>query len=77
VKAVKMWWEYFVAAAVVIVAVYGFLLLTGFETRALSRRTDRTAESMYGDYADSNRKQRRLARNRGGRWRNGEDGTKS
>jgi hypothetical protein len=72
-----MWWEYLVAAAVVIVAVYGFSLLTGFETRMLSRRTDRSAESMYGNYADSARKQRRHARNHGGSWHDGEDGRNS
>jgi hypothetical protein len=37
-------------------------MFTGFTTRFLSSRTDRTAESMYGDYADSLRKQRRYAR---------------
>jgi hypothetical protein len=47
---------------VLIFGVYGFITLTGFETRLLSRRTDRTAESMYGGYADPAPKQRRSAR---------------
>jgi len=67
-----MWWEYLAGAAVVIVAVYCFVQLTRFETRTLSRRTDRNTESMYGNYADSARRQRRHDRNRGG-----EDSTKS
>lgn len=57
-----MWWEWIIAAVVVIVVIYSFLLLTGFETRLLSRKTSRTAESMYGNYADSAEKQRSRAR---------------
>jgi hypothetical protein len=77
VKVVKVWWEWIIAAVVVVVVIYSFLLLTGFETRLLSRKTSRTAESMYGDHADSARKQRRYARNCGGQWHEGEDTKKS
>jgi hypothetical protein len=35
----------------------------------LARKTTRTAESMYDEYADSPRKQRRYAREHGGEWR--------
>jgi hypothetical protein len=59
-----MWWQYVIIVGVLIFGVYGFITLTGFETRLLSRRTDRTAESMYGNYADSAPKQRRSARKR-------------
>jgi hypothetical protein len=62
-----VWWEIIVAAVVVILAGYGFLQLTGFETRALSRKTSRTAESMYGNYADSGRRRRKHGINRDGR----------
>lgn len=54
-----MWWEYVIIAAVLLLGIYAFLTLTGFETRILSRRTNRTAESMYSNYADPSRKQRR------------------
>jgi hypothetical protein len=57
-----MWWQYVIIAGVLIFGVYGFIALTGFETRLLSRRTDRTAESMYANYADPEPKQRRSAR---------------
>lgn len=57
-----MWWQYVIIAGVVIFGVYGFITLTGFETRLLTRRTDRTAENMYGDYAGPTPKQRRSAR---------------
>jgi hypothetical protein len=61
-RAIKVWWEYLVVPALVLLAVYGFLLLTGFETRVLNRKTSRTAENMYDSYADSGRKHRRSAK---------------
>ena len=67
-----MWWEYIIIAAVLLLGIYGFLTLTGFETRTLSRRTDRTAADMYASYADSPRQQRRYARQHGGEWTNDE-----
>jgi type II secretory pathway component PulL len=65
-----MWWQYVIMAVVAIVVVYAFVSLTGFQTRRLTRKTDRTAEEMYDSYADSPGKQRRYARKRGGEWRN-------
>jgi len=67
-----VWWEYIVVAAVLLFGIYAFLVLTGFETRVLSRRTSRTAESMYSNYADSPHKQRRPARQRADEWKEGE-----
>ena len=61
-----MWWLYVIVAAVLLFGVYAFLTLAGFETRVLSRRTTRTAESMYPSYADSPRRQRRYAGEHGG-----------
>ena len=66
-----VWWEYLIGAVVVIVTVYAFVSVTRFQTRRMSSRTDRTAEDIYDKYADSPRKQRRYARERGGRWRSG------
>ncbi len=54
-----MWWEYVIAVIVVAIAIWGFASLAGFETRILSRKTDRTAEQMYPDYAGSKRRRRR------------------
>ncbi len=71
-KVIDVWWQYIIIAAVLIAGVYGFLVLTGFETRVLTRKTGRTAESMYENYADSNPKQRRYARKRGGEWKDGD-----
>ena len=45
--------------ALFIFAVYAFIELVGWRTRWLSHRTDRTAEDMYQEYADSPRKPRR------------------
>jgi hypothetical protein len=61
-------WEYVIVAVILLFGIYAFLVLTGFETRTLSRRTTGTAESMYPSYADSLRKQRRYARQHGGEW---------
>jgi hypothetical protein len=71
-----VWWEYVIIAAVLLFGIYGFLTLTGFETRTLSRRTTRTAESMYASYDDSLRKQRRYARQHGEEGAN-DEGTQS
>lgn len=60
-----MWWEYIIIAGVLLFGIYAFLTLTGFETRVLSRRTNRTAETMYSNYAASPRRQRRPAGRRG------------
>jgi hypothetical protein len=59
---ITVWWEYIVVPVLLLLGIYGFLLLTGFEKRLLTRKTDRTAESMYDDYADSAREQKRFAK---------------
>jgi hypothetical protein len=61
-----VWWQYIIIAAVLVLGIYAFLVFTGFETRVLSRRTNRTAEDMYPGYAGSLRKQRRSAQQHGG-----------
>jgi hypothetical protein len=70
VVIVMPWWEAILFFAAVILAIWGFASMIGFRTRMLTRRTDRTAQDLYGDYADSPRKQRRYARQHGGEWRN-------
>ena len=69
-----MWWQYIIIAAVILFGIYGFLTLTSFETRALSRRTTRRAADLYPNYADSLRKQHRYAKQHGGEWVSGDDG---
>ena len=64
------WWEAILFFAAVILAIWGFVSMVGFRTRFLTRRTDRTAQDMYGEFAVSPRKQRRDARHQGGEWRN-------
>lgn len=63
-----MWWQYIIIAAVILLGIYGFLTFTRFETRFLSRRTDRTAADLYPHYADSLRKQRRQVRQHEAEW---------
>ncbi len=64
------WWEAILFFAAVILAIWGFASMVGFRTRYLTHRTDRTAQDMYGKFADSPRKQRRYAKRHGGEWRN-------
>ena len=71
-----MWWQYIIIAAVILFGIYGFLTLTKFETRVLSRRTTRRAADLYPNYADSLRKQRRNAKEDGGE-RTSDDGDHS
>ena len=54
-----MWWEYVIAAVVVAIAIYSFAALAGFETRVLTRKTDRKAEQMYPNFAGRKRRWRR------------------
>ena len=59
-----VWWEAVLFVAAVIFAIYAFASIVGFRTRTrtLTRPTDRTAQDMYDNYADSPRKQRRYAK---------------
>ena len=67
-----VWWEAVLFFAVVIFAIYAFASIVGFRTRTLTRPTDRTAQDMYDNYADSPRKQRRYAKHHGGEGHGGE-----
>ena len=58
-----------VIVALLLFGVYAFLQLAGWRTQALTRRTARTAENMYDQFADPPRRQRRYAREHGGDWR--------
>jgi hypothetical protein len=65
---IKVW--IYVAVVIVLAAgIYAFIELTGARTRWMNRHSALTAESMYDNYADSYRKQRRYAREHGGEWR--------
>jgi hypothetical protein len=66
---IEVWWIYVVVVLVLAAGIYAFIELTGARTRLMNKRSTRTAESMYDNYADSYRKQRRYAREHGGEWR--------
>ena len=68
------WWETVLFLMAVAVAIWGFASIVGLRTRTLTRKTDRTAEDLYPDFADSPRKQRRYAREHGGQWHDDEPG---
>jgi predicted Holliday junction resolvase-like endonuclease len=74
-QVIEVWWQIIVIVAVLIFVIYLFLVIVGFRTRLLTRKTDRTAESMYSNYADSDRKQQKYAREHGGQWRDDEGST--
>ena len=69
---IKVWWIYVVVVLLLVAGIYAFLQLVGFRTQMLTRRSTRTAEDMYENYADSPGKQKRYARRRGGEWRDEE-----
>jgi hypothetical protein len=71
---IKVWWIYVVVVLLLAAGIYAFLEVVGFRTRLLTRKSTRTAESMYDSYADSPGKQKRYARRRGGEWRDEEPG---
>jgi len=52
----QMWLDV-VIVALFVVGIYSFAVLCGWQTRLLSRRTNRRAEDMYDEYADSPRRQ--------------------
>jgi hypothetical protein len=64
-----MWWQILIGAAVVIIVGYAFIMLVRSQTRSLSSKSDRTADDLYDSHADSLRKQRRYAEQRGGEWK--------
>lgn len=69
-----MWWlDDIIVPLLLLAGVGGFVVLAGFRTRMMTRKTDRTAESMYPNYADSARKQQKYARRHGGLWEDDED----
>ena len=63
-----MWWEDVLIAALLIIGFCCFLSLVGFNPRRLTRKSSRTAENLYADFADSPAQQRRYAREHGGSW---------
>lgn len=54
------WWGTVLFLAAVVLAIWGFLSIVGFRTGTLTRKTDRRAEDLYGDYADPGRRQHRF-----------------
>jgi hypothetical protein len=68
-----MWWQWLIGAAVLILPVYAFRTVAGFQTLVLRRKTDRSLDSIYGRYRDSDRRQQKYARQHGGQWRDREE----
>jgi len=56
---INMWWVYIAVPILMALGVYGFLTWVGFQTRWLTRRTDRTAENMYDEFSDQRGKRHR------------------
>ena len=53
------WWMYIVVIAVLALGIYGFVLMVRFRTSWLTSETNRRAEDMYDQYADSPRNRHR------------------
>jgi hypothetical protein len=48
-----MWWLDIVIPILMALGVYCFVSIVGFRTSSLTRKTDRRAEDMYDNFADS------------------------
>lgn len=70
-----MWWEDILIAVFLLFGLGCFLYLVGFRTRLMTRKTHRTAENLYPDFADSPAEQRKYAREHGGTWREDDGAT--
>lgn len=66
------WWDYVMVVGVFLLGIFAFWALTKSLGRALSQGSSPPADSTYGNYADSLRKQRRYARQHGGEWKDDE-----
>ena len=53
------WWMYIIVVAILLFGIHAFLELVGALTRWMTRRSERTAESTYDSYGDSQCVQRR------------------
>jgi len=67
-----MWWEDVLIGALLLLGIFCFVSLVGFNTRRLTRKTSRTAENLYPNFADSPKQQAKYAREHGGSWREDE-----
>ena len=56
---INVWWMYIVLVAVLAFGAYAFLTFVGFQTRGLTRKTNRRAEDMYDEFAGSPGKRHR------------------
>jgi hypothetical protein len=52
---INMWWIYIVMPILFALGIYGFISWTGVQKRFLTRKTDRTAENMYDEFARGDR----------------------
>jgi hypothetical protein len=66
----NVWWVDIVVPVLLILMVYGFLLMVGVNVKWLTTRSNRTAENIYDQYADSPRKH-------GGSWKDDTSSTPS
>jgi uncharacterized membrane-anchored protein YhcB (DUF1043 family) len=53
VEVITLWWQYIIAAAVIAVAIYGFVVLVRFMTQQMSRKTERRAEDVYDEFSSA------------------------
>lgn len=60
--------DHVIVVAILIFGIYAFLEITGVQMRWPSRRSNKTAESIYGNCVDSDRKQNRDPRQHGETW---------
>jgi hypothetical protein len=48
-----VWWQYIIIVAVIALGIYGFVVFARSMTQQLTRKSDRRAEDMYGEFGSS------------------------
>jgi hypothetical protein len=59
-----MWWVYVLFVALVGLGGFGFVSLTGYQTRWFTSRTTRRAEDLYSNFADEDDPEHKRRRRR-------------
>ena len=57
IEVITVWWQYVIIVAVIALGICGFVVFVRYMTQQMSRKTDRRAEDMYGEF-DSARKEK-------------------
>ena len=67
-EVTRTMWADIGIAVLLLAGIYCFLRVLGWRTGTMTRRSNRRAEDLYDQFADSARQQRKYAKDHGGAW---------